>query len=301
MNAIDFSLALPDEARRNELLQQLIASYPFASCKDLGASTCGRPIPCIRIGNETEMVCFVGAFHGMEWLTSLLLLQYAFEVCESVAQGTKVSDVLLPSFLQRRGLLIIPCINPDGVEISLNGSASAGCFRDLVWQASKGKVERWQANARGVDLNHNFNAGWEELHQMEQRAGICCPGPTRYGGKCPESEVETRLLTQLCRTKNIRHALAFHSQGEEIYWDYGDATPKNSELMARVMAVSSGYTLAQPQGLAVGGGFKDWFIQELHKPAFTIEIGKGANPLPLCDLEPIYNTLLEMLVLSTIM
>ena len=301
MNTSDFSATFPDEARRSQLVARLAGCYPFADCSTLGKSTCGRPIDSIRIGNEAEMVCFVGAFHGMEWLTSLLLLKYAFEVCEAVQQNRKVSDVLLPPFLQRRGLLIIPCINPDGVEISLHGSTSAGCFRDLVWQASKGEVARWQANARGVDLNHNFDAGWEELHRMEQQAGICCPGPTRYGGKCPESEVETRLLTHLCRTKNIRHALAFHSQGEEIYWNYGNETPKNSELMARVMAVSSGYTLAQPQGLAVGGGFKDWFIQELHKPAFTIEVGMGQNPLPLSDLESIYNTLLEMLVLSTIM
>jgi len=40
--------------------------------------------------------------------------------------------------------------------------------------------------------------------------------------------------------------------------------------------------------LAVGGGFKDWFIEEFKKPGFTIEIGKGKNPLPIENFDDIY-------------
>ena len=71
--------------------------------------------------------------------------------------------------------------------------------------------------------------------------------------------------------------------------------------MAEILATSSGYALDYPTGLAVGGGFKDWFIKTFNRPAFTIEVGKGENPLPITDTESIYNRIKEMLVLSVAM
>lgn len=183
----------------------------------------------------------------------------------------------------------------------MHGSAAAGEYRELVHNVSCGDTSRWQANARGVDLNHNFNAGWEALHTLEREQGIYHPAPTRYGGEYPESEPETRLLCDFCRSQYFRHALAFHSQGEEIYWDFGERTPEKSRLMAQVLAASSGYEMSEPEAIATGGGFKDWFISCFCRPAFTIEIGKGENPLPLSDLPGIHRTLEEMLVFSIIM
>ena len=71
--------------------------------------------------------------------------------------------------------------------------------------------------------------------------------------------------------------------------------------MAEIMGATSGYAVADPEGLASHGGFKDWFISCFCRPAFTIEIGKGENPLPLSDLPGIHRTLEEMLVFSIIM
>ena len=67
------------------------------------------------------------------------------------------------------------------------------------------------------------------------------------------------------------------------------------------MARTSGYALDVPQGLASGGGFKDWFVKETARPAFTIELGKGKNPLPIENAASIYATVREMLTLSTLM
>ena len=36
-------------------------------------------------------------------------------------------------------------------------------------------------------------------------------------------------------------------------------------------------------------GYKDWFIQTYNKPGYTIEVGKGINPLPLTQFNQIYN------------
>ena len=290
-----------DEQNRTRITKMLVEKFPFLRCESIGTSRCGRSIEAFSLGCEDEQVLFCGAFHGMEWLTSLLLFKYLETVCECTVSGENIRDINIDRFLERRGLMVIPCVNPDGVEISLNGECAAGKYECRVSGIACGKAHRWQANAFGVDINHNFNAGWRELKEREQSSGITAPSITQYGGEMPESEPETKALTKLCRSRNIRHAIAFHSQGEEIYWHYGDNTPKKSRLMAEVMARSSGYALSSPSGLAIGGGFKDWFIEELKKPAFTVEIGVGRNPLPASKLYEIYSRLEEMLALCTIM
>ena len=71
--------------------------------------------------------------------------------------------------------------------------------------------------------------------------------------------------------------------------------------MANILASASGYTLDDPDGLASYGGFKDWFIDEFGRPAFTIELGYGENPLPVSDFEPVYSRVEEMLLLAAMM
>lgn len=290
-----------DETNRKKLLTALKEKYPFIKCGILGKSLCRRDIDYIRIGKAHEQVLFVGGFHGMEWLTSLLLLIFCEKLCQTISRGENLADVNMYSFLKKRGLFITPCINPDGTEISIHGPQKAGAYKNLVTDVSNGNTSKWQANARGVDINHNFDASWETLNQMEKEAGIFGPAPTRFGGTAPESEIETKILTKLCRDVFFRHAIAFHSQGEEIYWDYKDYTPKESYMMAKIIGNISGYKVSSPEGLAVGGGFKDWFIKKFKRPAFTIEIGKGQNPLPINDIVEIYGRLEKALVFSSIM
>ncbi len=283
---------------RKKFTNDLSGKYDFLEHGVIGKSACGRDIDFLKLGNGDSMVLWAGAFHGMEWLTSLLILKFIQRLCEDIKCKRKIFGMDPKHKLNNRGLMVIPCVNPDGVEISLTGSEAAGKYRELVDSASKRNTNLWQANARGVDLNHNYSAGWNELKILELKNGITGPAITRYGGSAPESEPETSAITKLCRSNNFSHAIAFHSQGEEIYWKYGLNIPECSETLAIAFAFSSGYELSAPEGLAVGGGFKDWFITEMNKPAFTVEIGKGKNPLPLSDLEPVYKKLENMLFIS---
>jgi g-D-glutamyl-meso-diaminopimelate peptidase len=120
----------------------------------------------------------------------------------------------------------------------------------------------------------------------------------QYGGGRPESEPETQALCNLCRRMFFSRAVAFHSQGEEIYWKYGPRTPRCSYELAKKLAASCGYTVAQPEGMAAHGGFKDWFICVFARPGFTVEVGRGVNPLPLTEFEGICDKLFRMLVLG---
>lgn len=188
-----------DNSHRARLSAELVRRYHFLKRGVIGQSRCGREIEAFALGSEEESVLYCGAFHGMEWITSLLLYKYLDCVCAAADRGGCVSQIKLTRFLKRRGLVVIPCVNPDGVEISLHGAQSAGAYANLVSHVSGGKTAHWQANAAGVDLNHNYDAGWEALHKAEQKAGFVSPGPTRFGGKQPESEPETQAMCAFCR------------------------------------------------------------------------------------------------------
>ena len=290
-----------DRSTREMLIGSLLLRYGFLTRETIGESRCSRPIDMLCIGNRRKQVLFAASFHGMEWITTMLMFRFLDEVCESVKNGTSLGGVRLGTLLNQRGLAVVPCVNPDGVEIQLHGADTAGSYRDLVQEASGGNTSRWQANAAGVDLNHNFSADWDDLHRREKEQGICAPSPTRFGGDYPESEPESRSLASYCRAGNISHALAFHSQGEEIYWEYGSYREAEALKMAQVMACVSGYRLAPPEGLADGGGFKDWFVEKFRRPAFTVEVGMGTNPLPMEMFEGIYHRIREMLILAVVL
>ena len=67
------------------------------------------------------------------------------------------------------------------------------------------------------------------------------------------------------------------------------------------MASSAEYALDVPTDLALGGGFKDWFIDCFDRPGFTAELGLGVNPLPIKQSREIYIRVREMLTLFSIM
>lgn len=284
-----------------KLSQQLCERYPFLQSGAVGRSCMGRDMLALQLGKASEYALITAAFHGSEYITATVLMLFIEELCEAILNNDAIDGFDARKAMYGRGVIFVPCVNPDGCEIALHGRAGCGKMAPIISKMCKNDFEHWNANIRGVDINHNFDADWAALHELEQKNGIYAPAPTRFGGFRPESEPETLALTELCRTKRIRHVVALHSQGEVIYWKYGKTQPPRSQKMAEIMATSAQYELAEPEGLAIGGGFKDWFITEFNRPGFTVEIGKGENPLPI---ETAYNTYIrirEMLMLSAIM
>lgn len=284
-----------------KILRQLAEEYPFLSIENFAKSVGGRDIPLIKLGRSKEYVLFTASFHGSEGITTNILLRFLEELCYSIKEDKELAGFNIRKIMMGRGIIFVPLVNPDGVEISMHGAESGGMFYDSIKRISKGDTTNWNANARGVDINHNFNADWENLRKLEWEEGIYGPAMTRYGGHRCESEPETLALVNLCRTYVIRHAIALHSQGEVIYWNYKDKNPPRAKKMAEIMATSSGYALDEPEGLAVGGGFKDWFISEFNRPAFTVELGKGTNSLPIENAGEIYSAVREMFILTIAM
>lgn len=265
-----------DVRKAEELEYELMKKYSFVRRFVITKTELDRKISAYRIGGRGGTL-YCGAFHGMERVTARMLYEFLNEVCSRVE-----SDRTFAEKLSIKGLTVIPMINPDGVEISVNGVYTAGKNKELVSEClikSGLSHKKWQANGRGVDINHNFDAGFSAVKENERKLGITAPAPTRYGGEYPESERETKALCELCRQEDFDIAVALHTQGREIYYDFGSNTPSMSAELAKNMAKLSGYQVSRPVGIAVGGGFKDWFIEKFHRPAFTLEIGEGENPL----------------------
>jgi g-D-glutamyl-meso-diaminopimelate peptidase len=290
-----------DYYERQRAINSLCEKYKFIKRSIIGKSCGGKDITALKIGSAEEYCLFTAAFHGSERITSLILLMYIEELCETLQSGGYIEGINAKRGLLGRGVIFVPCVNPDGCDISLLGKKACGQSVESIAKLCKNNFEKWNANLRGVDINHNFNADWENLRKKEKSLGIYGPAPTRFGGFKPESEPETIALTNLCRKIKMRHAVALHSQGEVIYWTFGDKRPPRAQKMAEIMATSSGYALDVPVAIADGGGFKDWFISEFNRPGFTIELGLGKNPLPIEQAKDIYRDIREMLVLTTIM
>ena len=53
------------------------------------------------------------------------------------------------------------------------------------------------------------------------------------------------------------------------------------------MAQVSGYELAEVPYESSFAGYKDWFILDYERPGYTVEAGRGRNPLPLFQYDEI--------------
>ena len=93
--------------------------------------------------------------------------------------------------------------------------------------------------------------------------------------------------------------LAYHTQGEVIYWQFGPEVPGARELGERLAQVS-GYTLADTPYESSFAGYKDWFIQQFRRPGYTVEVGMGDNPLPISQFDKIYRDNLGILVTAAL-
>lgn len=133
----------------------------------------------------------------------------------------------------------------------------------------------WKANADGVDLNVNFDARWGE-----GRENGFYKSSQNYIGKYPFSARETRALANFTKRIKPCATISYHLKGEEIYWEFGQTSHRRyrDKRYAEAIAKYTGYKAVTPQGSV--GGYKDWCIQELKIPSFTIEVGNDKFPHP---------------------
>ncbi len=280
-------------------MQSFSERYPFIGITYVGTSVLGRGIPMVSLGDASrrrKSILYVGCHHGMEWITTGVLLRFIEDYCNAYEAGKCVCNVSIGRLFQRRCIHIIPQLNVDGADIQINGAGDSIMSERLISMNGGEDFSRWQANARGVDLNHNYDAGFYEYKEIEKKLGIEGGCATKYSGVSPESEPEVASLTSFLRySDDVGMVLTLHSQGEEIYCGNSDVYVPRRKALGGLISRLTGYRLADPEGSAAYGGLTDWVTGKLHRPSFTLECGKGENPLPIDDLDGIYEKLRETL------
>jgi g-D-glutamyl-meso-diaminopimelate peptidase len=273
----DYSLLMND-------IRRLQGVYPFLLVSSIGNSVLGKDVPEVLIGNGGKRVHYNGSFHANEWITTPIIMTFLNDYLLSLTNQNSLRELSTYRLYQQTTLSIVPMVNPDGVDLVINGPPANETWRNRVIQLNRGSRDfsGWKSNIRGVDLNDQFPARWE----LEKARNTAPAGPRDYPGEKPLSEPEAIAMAELTRRRDFARVLAFHTQGEVMYWGFEDLEPPESEVIVNEFSRVSGYTPVKT--IESYAGYKDWFIQDWRRPGYTIECGTGTNPLPLSQFDEIY-------------
>ena len=280
-------------------IQELASRYSsLMKVNTIGTTLDGRNLYEVVVGNinAEKHVLIHGGIHAREYMTPLLImkqLEYGLAFYGTASyEGRLLSDLF-----NKTAIHYVPMVNPDGVTISQSGIGGIRseelrrtiqqCYQnDLAQGRTSAALERylnyWKANGRGVDLNQNFPADWDEVTSTDM------PSYATYKGAAPLSEPESQALANLIQSRNWTATISYHSMGNIIYWDYpGNTVSAQSQELANAVSAKTGYRLAGSSG---HGGFKDWLqIKENPIPSLTIEVGSVSCPMPVTEFTDVWN------------
>ena len=272
----------------NDCVNKLALQYPCLNVNTIGTSLKGCPIYSLSLGYGPVSYMYNAAHHANEWITAVVLMKFTEDCAQQVlpvwnnlAGGKEPGEpTVYKPWYERITLHMVPMVNPDGVDIVVSGNSFAA----------------WKANASGVDLNSNYPACWELAKEHKYSRGYTQPGPRDFVGPFPLSEPESMAMVAYTKLTDCALTISLHTQGEVIYWRYRDYLPPGAADMAARLSIASGYELDDVPDDSSHGGYRDWFIQEYNRPGFTIECGSGENPLPISDLDGIYERVYPLLM-----
>lgn len=221
----------------------------------VGLSGEGRRILCFALGKGTKAVVSTGGIHARENVSALVVKS---QLDHALKHGVKGRQYF------------IPLVNPDGAEL----------LRRYVEDGDE-KYRLWKANAAGVDLNVNFDANWGSGKQ-----NVSTAGGENYIGPYPFSEPETAALAEFTSNCGAALTLSYHTAGRELYWYFFQKEHYARDLeLARFIERHLNYRYKRMDSdCDSAGGYKDWCVQKLKIPAFTIELGEGKHPLSEKDI-----------------
>lgn len=245
---------------------------------NVGKSTLGKNILATHVGNYNGNQIIVQAgIHSREWITSFLLIEQA----RYLHNNQLVTD---------GGIYFIFIINPDGVEIAMDGIDVVKCqlTKNYLVAANDGNLDfsQYKANINLVDLNTNFDANWGKGAQ-----NVFCPATENFIGFYPNSEREVQNLIDITLKNKPLLTLSYHSKGNVIYYGFPGISAENlqrDKTIGETLSQITGYPLIFTENST--GGYKDWCINSLTIPAYTIEIGDEnlQHPISIDNLPEIF-------------
>lgn len=260
-----------------------------------------REITEVILGQE-DAPCHIliqAAIHAREYMNTLLAMNQIEDYLRYYDERS-YENCLWSELYKDVCFHVIPMANPDGTAISQLGIQGIhdSAIQDMLLECynndsvnGKGSGDMdlyfrtWKSNARGVDLNRNFDIGWDVF------VGTAYPSTDRYKGTEAFSEPETRAILEIAQKYQLACCISYHSFGNLIYWNYGsdgevlEADRKLAECVSNVTQYELHSTI---QDAADSAGCSDYFVLKLGIPAVTIENGGTECPLPVEEYQPIY-------------
>ncbi|MBR2805826.1 MAG: hypothetical protein IKE18_03500 [Oscillospiraceae bacterium] len=239
-----------------------------------GHSVEGRDIYGFTLGRGERFIYMEAAIHPSEYVTSNVLAYiaqkyltgYYEDLCE---EGYISYRVLLDNFT----FVIIPQVNPDGVNIVQNGFYAS---TKEVWKYDdQGALYPYQykANANGVDINRNFPYHWDPMLEN----GITWPCRRYWCGPEAASEPETQMVINVMRNIPAEAFIDFHKYGETINWidsETDDVYRQRYEALGTRIALDSGYEDLGTEYIEFGGYAMNYNLHVNDVFGCTVEISR---------------------------
>ena len=288
-------------AKNEAIILELAEKYPFIRTEVLTNSAFGRPVRALVLGNGPRRVLFSASHHANEWITSYILLQFAEELARAISENGRVYGVRAANIAAAATVYLVPMVNPDGVDLVTGAIRPGSVEYEIARRLGENYPQipfpdGWKANLMGVDLNLQYPAGWLQAREIKFSQGFVRPGPRDYVGRAPLGQLESRALAEYTQQVDPAMVIAWHTQGEVIYWQFRDIDVPDARRYGEEFARLSGYSLEDTPYESAWAGYKDWFIQNFRRPGYTVEAGRGSNPLPLEQFPQIYRDNLGILV-----
>lgn len=272
--------------------------YGNMTISAIGQSLDGRPIYDVIVGNPnaSKKILIQGALHAREYITVPLMMQQLETLLAHYNTGY-FHDKALSQMMSNVAIHFIPMTNPDGVSLSQFGESAIRSpeLRGMIqacyaMDAAEGRtsysyeqyLRLWKSNGRGVDLNHNFDAGWAQLNPT-----LSHNSSHDYKGTTPLSEPESQALANLTTQNSFSAVINYHAMGNVIYWDTVNNQKTEASLaLAQLVSGENGYQILGSKGV---GGLKDWLQQRSNPvPGITIELGRSAAPVSFSEYPAIW-------------
>ena len=274
------------------IVEGLLVRYPFIITNSIGESVMGKYVKYLQLGNGEKEIFYNASFHANEWITTPVLVKFAEEYAKASAENKDIYGADTQSLFKECSLFLVPLVNPDGVDL-VNGVLTDEAYKRSTADIAANYPdipypEGWKANIDGIDLNLQFPAGWEQAKEIKLAQGFTSPAPRDYVGESFLVAPESINVYNFTNSHDFKLILAYHTQGEVIYWKYLDYEPENSREIAQYFSDVSGYLVEDTPYASGFAGYKDWFIQAYNRPGYTIEAGLGENPLDMSQFSGIY-------------
>jgi g-D-glutamyl-meso-diaminopimelate peptidase len=146
----------------------------------IGHTVDGRGIYDVTVGNPNtdNQILILGEMHAREYITSQTVMRLLCKTIDGVrGYDGQYHGIPVKKLLDHVCIHFIPISNPDGMAIGqfgIDGINNAGIRQNITNMNNPEGYEKWKANANGVDLNRNFDAGWDEFIGADKLSSERC-------------------------------------------------------------------------------------------------------------------------------